>query len=162
MWIDNNSWHARVYLWWYDRKFCLWEKQRLGVVTVMLPSVNLCPYVRTVLFWAPIRWLTMWGPRKVGVAIETVGWMGLFWLCTIIPVKSEEDFGALAAFLIFWLLLLGIRGGVFLGTHNVTFPSPPDIVVEKGASFFILLGGYISKAHTQICPQIELRDGGQK
>jgi len=156
MWIDKNSWHWRLYLWWYNRKFTPWERDYIAY------SVNICPYVRTILFWAPIRWLTVWGPRKLTVAVETVGWMGTYWLLTIIPVKTVEDFNALIVFMISWLTVLVIRGFVFLGTHDVSIPSPPDIVVEKGASFFKLLGSYISKAHTQVCPQVELRDGGKK
>jgi len=161
MWIDKRSWHWRLYQWWYNRKFpsrsyenSPWFKPPT--------STNLCPYVRTILFWAPLRWLTMWGPRKLNVAVETVGWMGAYWLLTIIPVKTVEDFDALIVFTVIWFIGLVIRGGVFLGTHDVEFPSPPDIVIEKGASFFKLLGSYISKAHTQVCPQVELRDGGKK
>lgn len=157
MWIDRNSWHWRVYQWWYNRKFpsrsyenAPWFKP--------LTSVNLCPYVRTILFWAPIRWLTIWGPRKLNVAVETVGWMGAYYLLTLVPVKSETDFGSLIGLTLVWGLLLVLRGTLFLKTHAVTFPSVPipDSVIEKGASFFMLLGSYISKAHTQVCPQIEL------
>ena len=160
MWIDRNSWHWRLYQWWYERKFSRYDRAERGPLTL----VNICPYVRTILFWAPIRWLTAWGPRKVNVAAETVGWMGAYWLLTIIPVETVKDFDALIVFTGLWLIGLVIRLFVFLGTHDVglNLPSPPDFVIEKGASFFNLLGGYISKAHTQICPQIELRNGGQK
>jgi hypothetical protein len=129
-----------------------------------LTSINLCPYVRTILFWAPIRWLTVWGPRKLNVVTETVGWMGVYWLLTIIPVKTVEDFNGLIVFTVIWFMGLVIRLGVFLGTHDVrlNLPFPPDFVIEKGASFFNLLGEYISKAHTQVCPQVELRDDHSK
>jgi len=157
MWIDRDSWHWRLYLWWYNRKFKPWERDYIA------NAVNICPYVRTILFWAPIRWLTVWGPRKVNVAAETVGWMGAYYLLTLVPVKDERDFRSLLVITGLWVFFLLIRGFVYLDKHAV-FPSVPipDSVVEKGASFFSLLGRYISKAHTQVCPQIELRNGGQK
>ncbi len=156
MWINRNSWHARVYLWWYNRKFKPWERDYIGPSN----SVNLCPYVRTILFWAPIRWLTMWGPRKLNVAAETVGWMGAYYLLTLVPVKDESDFISLLVITTIWVFLLLVRGVFFLDKHGVNFATGPvsDSVIEKGASFFKLLGSYISKAHTQVCPQIELRN----
>ena len=162
MWIDRNSWHWRLYLWWYNRKFPL-RSYKNSPWFKPLTSVNICPYVRTILFWAPIRWLTMWGPRKVNVAAETMGWIGAYYLLTLIPVKNESDFISLIVITVIWAFLLLVRGVFFLDKYiELPMPPLPDLEVERGASLVMLLGKYISKAHTQLCPQIELRDGGKK
>jgi hypothetical protein len=69
--VRRKSWHARIYKWWYEHKYpnpigagksSFDRKQR----------TNLCPYVRAVVFWAPLRfifwdWVELlhWGPRYV-------------------------------------------------------------------------------------------------
>ena len=57
--VNRRSWHARVYLWWHRHKYKSSDAPPL--------HANLCPYVRVVLFWAPLRffltnWATKWLP----------------------------------------------------------------------------------------------------
>ena len=47
--IEESSWHYRVYCWFTGRHHS---------------QVNLCPYVRTVFLWAPLRFL--FGDGKIG------------------------------------------------------------------------------------------------
>lgn len=51
--VDRNSWHARMYL---------WHRRQKG--QHFTNSVNLCPYMRTVLLWAPLRWLLLTGRKS--------------------------------------------------------------------------------------------------
>lgn len=45
--VSGSSWHAKIYKWWrYKVKYKPHTNQ-----------VNLCPYMRAVLLWAPIRFL---------------------------------------------------------------------------------------------------------
>lgn len=43
--VSSQALHTRIYLWWYWKKY---NQPKYG-------STNLCPYMRTVMFWAPIR-----------------------------------------------------------------------------------------------------------
>ena len=49
MQVQSNEWHARLYRWWYVNKYkpYSWELPKT--------RANLCPYMRAVLFWAPLR-----------------------------------------------------------------------------------------------------------
>src|SRR5271156_4771340 len=54
MQISKNTWHYKVYDW-HFQKTCgrtLEDYQRSWGHTV-----SLCPYVRTILLWAPLRWI---------------------------------------------------------------------------------------------------------
>lgn len=58
MQVSASSWHVRVYRWWYDHKYKRdsWETPKT--------HSNLCPYMRAVMFWAPLRalfwdWITV-------------------------------------------------------------------------------------------------------
>lgn len=59
--INRLSWHAKVYLWWYYKKFP-YKKDPLFYKEKQ--SSNLCPYVRVVLLWAPLRWFFFDGRIK--------------------------------------------------------------------------------------------------
>lgn len=62
MQIRKNSWHYKIYSWFTDS-----EKTQ----------VNLCPYVRTVFLWAPLRFV--FGDGKIGrVYVGVVTWALLF------------------------------------------------------------------------------------
>jgi hypothetical protein len=62
--IDKDSWHCKVYLWWYYNKYpakelspsdrAYYEVVDPSYITAKTNS-NLCPYVRAVVLWAPMR-----------------------------------------------------------------------------------------------------------
>jgi hypothetical protein len=52
--ISRNSLHARIYLWWYRKKYGVPKDG----------TTNLCPYMRAVFIWTPLRilfwdWITV-------------------------------------------------------------------------------------------------------
>ena len=67
--VNRRAWHARVYLWWYYTK---WPHRRSeGPKT----ASNLCPYVRAVVLWAPLRWLFYQGRiGKVQLRVAWIAW----------------------------------------------------------------------------------------
>jgi hypothetical protein len=69
--VNRESWHARVYLWWYFAAFP--HRRRDYEQGWDKPSSNLCPYVRVVLLWAPLRWLFYQG--RVGIVpVAWIAW----------------------------------------------------------------------------------------
>lgn len=55
--ISRDTWHFKIFAWWfkqshYGQSFDWYYDSRNNV-----PSYNLCPYVRAILFWAPLRFL---------------------------------------------------------------------------------------------------------
>lgn len=56
--VDRESWHYRIYEWWYNHKYP--GRYSCSRKT----STNLCPYVRAILFWAPLRFI-FWSWAKV-------------------------------------------------------------------------------------------------
>ena len=98
--VSNSSWHARVYLWWYYAK---WPKKREYGEKVV---GNLCPYVRTVLLWAPCRWLFYQG--KLGmVRVAFIAW-------PLLLVSLPQPLGYLSYKVkhIFWLVDAGLASTI--------------------------------------------------
>lgn len=52
--ISKETWHGRWYMYW--REHATWKKHGY--------KENLCHYVRVILFWAPIAWLSNYKPVK--------------------------------------------------------------------------------------------------
>ena len=137
--VDKSSWHARLYFWWHKQK-----RPNGSEPTV----VNLCPYVRTVLLWAPLRFVFLHR------FVRWISWplllgFGQFGLYLMGPraMKAEK----------FFLMSLVI-GTAFIATMaGVIWFHDRIKDVDSVKSFGRVLDARLEAAHDKICPVIELK-----
>lgn len=145
--INQKSFHNRIYRWWYRNKY--------GVNPV---RSNLCPYMRTVLFWAPIR--AVFGTwNKIGrvpinaLTIPTLlTWLPLFVGKYSYNVKTTIFF--LYGFFLFLAVLFGTTLGlIYFFSESETMNKIKSHIQES--TFIPLLGEYLRSFHDSVCPQVE-------
>jgi hypothetical protein len=144
--IDPNSWHARVYFWWYRRKYGYPNEGKRS---------NLCPYLRAVLFWAPFRalfstWVTV---KRVPVNVVTIPAV-LYAVPTLLGYLSYR-----LKFDI-WLVYLIVVAIAALFAISFAFDKDGLGWAEKCGieDFLDLTGEYLRAAHDGICPEVCFRD----
>jgi hypothetical protein len=184
--VNRESWHAKVYLWWYYAKWPNKKREREYDLArgygEPKKSSNLCPYVRTVLFWAPCRWLFYQG--KIGripvpyVFVPVIllsipqpaGYLS-YELKKILWAMDIILFGvALLALLVWGVAIVVDLLDQKLGWANKLAsyklekrlrkeyePIVPPLKKKTGPSFFSLIAQRISAAHDRICPEIEFK-----
>lgn len=171
--VTKDTWHARLYLSWYRRKFKKeiekWEQyEQDGILQRMMlrgficrsktpERVNLCPYVRIVLFWSWLRWLLIdgtIGSFRVAWA-SWVSWAG-FWIIilTLQPltliVEVLISVISIAGFIILVLAILDD-----MGRHGqIRFK---EKTAKSPSQFVQVLNEYFIAIHDRICPFIEIR-----
>jgi hypothetical protein len=168
--VSNASWHARLYLWWYYAK---WPKKRIEHEREGEGKVvgNLCPYVRTVLFWAPCRWLFYQGVKYVFWIVDAI--LAIFIVGALVaePIRSASTcakIGWVLALLLNWLLELADERWHWVDRlvtrrrkkryfERITCKFGKVSKVPKGPSFWSLIGQRVSAAHDRICPEIHFR-----
>lgn len=150
--ISSNTWHYRVFEW------ALKEKYGYVPYQIEEGGYNLCPYVRKVLIWAPLRFLFATSYERLvasvlglvlaitGLVYKLAGMKGLrveagiFFLIFGVIAIVAALFGAIWSFakLKEYLRKRQIKVGV------------PEVVV----SFSEILWNYIKSAHEGVCPKI--------
>lgn len=182
--VSRLDWHARLYLWWYQKKY---HRGRYG-------STNLCPYMRAVIFWAPLRaifwnWVTVFDLNlwdvSFDVPLNALTIPALF-------LALAKPLGYLSYRMKFMFSLFGVAclsAAVFISLMAVLgayishmrdtqmsdpnrwmnrvppkpkIPKKPSKVAKAinaftGWSFWTLLLEYLKSAHDNICPPVELR-----
>jgi len=140
--ISINSWHGHIYKWW-------WKMLNTG--KPLPQTVSLCPYVRTVLLWAPIIFvLHLFTARKYGPTYGAVFTIG-GWLI-LIAKYGKAGYIALPLALILGIFYLAERGSKSREkTKQIPPPKPPSI-------FRLLVAAYWQAVHTRVCPIIEIVD----
>lgn len=160
--IDRQSWHWRVYSWWYGHKYhsCRWVVDEDGLEHWQRHSVepersNLCPYMRAVMFWAPLRWFFAWG--SIWNVIPALWALAL--VLVALPVFSVHRWDILRAYGMVALTLAFIAGIICgliaLERRRKPLPGIKTLRKFKGSSFWKLLGAYLRSAHDRICPEVE-------
>jgi small-conductance mechanosensitive channel len=169
MQVSRNSWHTRVYLWWYTHKY------NNGYKPTDKTSSNLCPYVRAVLFWAPLRllfwdWVKLWESATsdwyISLNMFTIPLMAYFvplmlgyvnyylkfvlWM-TVISV-------AVLAVIIVGLTLSCIKIKEELDAYRALHYNDPPKPKRKTPEFFTLVQAYLRAGHDGICPEVEIVD----
>src|SRR5438552_569514 len=128
--------------------YCRWYGHKYH--SVGMPSgANLCPYVRAVLFWAPLRFLFLGRvSRWVSWPLLVAAVEGLLW-ALFGPRVFVPQFIVLTA-----MVTLGMVIAIILGIEWAG-----DRVREHDTvqSFRQVLGAYYEAAHKHICPQIHLK-----
>jgi hypothetical protein len=143
MTIDRNSWHARLYCWWYTRK-------HHGDFPT---TANLCPYVRVVLLWCWLRWLLVDG-RIWRVRVPLLVWG--FALARLPFWAGMFDYGAklLLFILYFWAVVLG---AVAFIADRIEERRKRLGYVAKESTFRRVLTERAKAMHQGICPVVEIR-----
>jgi FtsH-binding integral membrane protein len=151
MTIKRNSWHARIYAWWYTNKYN----------HINPDYINLCPYMRAVLFWAPLRmvfwdWIKIW---KIPINCLTIPV-----ILYLLPVLSGyESYTLKQVVLFFYALVVGIALGgtiiigiIYLGEE---YGKPQVVLVAskmRETSFIQMIGEWFRSFHDGICPTIHI------
>jgi hypothetical protein len=150
MLVNRSSWHSRIYLWWYKRKY--------GGVPM---RTNLCPYMRAILFWSWLRWIFFDGfIGKVPVApftyvfllVEIPRWLGVLSYSLKVAFLTLYAIFGLVLFLIVVFHLLGKAWDWFFGRERVVQAKRAVAVSTLG--FFELMHEYGRSKHDRICPEI--------
>lgn len=160
MHIRRRSWHARIYLWWYEHKY---QSRDINEKT----NVNLCPYMRTILFWAPLR--LIFCDWVLG------NYCLVSWLTMAVVVPKLLGYVNYNSKIIFWIIEGTIVGGALLiltiyglaSLFNFLFPSKhrrelaeswqASEFVKSAREFGQLLREYGRATHDRICPELRLQ-----
>lgn len=165
MTVDRNSWHARIYLWWYSNKYDYRDAAKA--------SSNLCPYMRAVMFWAPLRFL-FWGWAilfHVGdKAIRLCYFTWPLFLYSLPVTLGYASYRAKIILLIIYgdTVLGALSLGVIIGSvylcqlfkvgDRLDAKLQPAVRRRQLSSFFSLIQSYLRTFHDGVCPEVELRD----
>lgn len=172
--IDGNSWHCKVYQWWYQHKYEKkeWEYKWDGVdfvkhyKTPVKTNSNLCPYMRAVLIWAPMRAL-LWDWVEIGgIPLNAIAILVAFFMLPFLFRRAAHVLWmAYAVALIGFTVGSGCVWGVGLvvkyakwGWVKRLLNPVADQVVKVGppvASFGKLVKEYLRSAHDRVCPEVD-------
>lgn len=159
---STNSWHRKVYTWWYV--------QRWGVSPSN--STNLCPYMRTILIYAPLRFLfsnwTQIGFLGIWVHLNRITIPACLiatpFLIGYVSYSLKQMAFGMDAILLFGLIIytLGYMVKMFfdaVNPHNRNVERLGSAIGDtlerlKVIEFFKLIGSWIKAGHDGICPPI--------
>lgn len=152
--VSKNTWHYRVFEWQLMQKygFIPW--------TINAYGSNLCSYVRTVLLWAPLRFLfnTTWVRSTATASIMfsiVTGLIGAF--AGLHGLKIEA--GIILTVLIAATMLGTIVSFVWLASLLAEYARNKNLrVPDTIVSFSELLTKRVRSIHDGICPEITFKD----
>lgn len=142
--IDGTSWHCRVYQWWYRHKYENRESKT---------NSNLCPYMRAVMFWAPLRaifgnWLKIWRVPVNAITLPAV-LINLPFLLGYASYTAKciafVTYGVLAFFTLLFTFIWLVEDKKIL--------RPVEKALNE-SSFLNLTGEYLRSAHDRVCPEV--------
>lgn len=167
MQIDRNAWHCKVYLWWYYNKYPSRNpelKREVGewyTLPEEKTQSNLCPYMRVVLLWAPVRavlwhWITIGKVPINAITIPAV--IAAFPFLFNHTIQHRIWIAYLLALCLCTIIASIVGTLVFIGTHWKYVGSYLTPIAEKmepkAVSFIKLLGEYFRSAHDRVCPEV--------
>lgn len=136
--LKKDSWHYKVYSW-----FKGYEPL----------NGNLCPYIRTVFIWAPLKWLL--GTGRIG-KIPTAA-ITLPSMITSVPVLAYIYHGPVRQILIFYGTVIGFLALISILVFIIVWLEENGNDMAGNVSSLIkgsLVGKYIQAKHDKICPTI--------
>ena len=156
--IKQASYVDKIYKWWYMEKYSEYPPK----------YVNLCPYLRAILFWAPLRFLFLckfaWvRVPLLGVVLGAIESVALATSIYVYSLPSPEMFTG-SLFLLQLFVLIWFTGHMFLfiaffvwltNEHNLErrfLESAPAKLVDE---IVALVEEKAKAAHENICPTIE-------
>lgn len=144
MLVSRNSWHYKVFDWWFKSKHSWRWEEYYSPVT----EYNLCPYMRAVLIWAPIRFFFL--PPRLWGTIPTLFAVLNWWIYHHFGLLGWKHFlivlgtgSGSAGFFVAFILFL-----IYLQDH-------PTGAKQGISNFFELLGEWLAPTHDKICPPIK-------
>lgn len=159
--VSKKSWHMRVYLWWYSHKYSTDANYKT--------STNLCPYMRVVLFWAPLRFI-FWDWVKLLTYTDEKGgklYLSLNMLTTpasiyIIPklagyVSYDLKVGLWIVYAAVALTSIAMLM-VAIGIHVVGKWKNKPREVKPPSVFWSLIKARAQANHDRVCPEIQITD----
>lgn len=151
--ISKDSWHCRVYRRWYTAKYHHAPND----------YSNLCPYMRTVLIWAPLRALfgNMFRIRRTALGYFTVPTL----LLALPQPLGYLSYGLKEALWMIYFSLALAALAVFICSalfflENSEFSERVARLSERAqdkiadTSFFSLIHQYLRSAHDRVCPEV--------
>ena len=144
MQISRRSWHFRVYEWFNSG-------------CPVPDSVNLCPYVRTVLIWAPLSlagkvlWRALLANRYQRAVTYGIGSMVAILLVALRSPHPPEATLLLTSFALTAWALIWVGDYLERRPKLAGTPNPPS-------AFRTLLRAYLTAIHDRVCPQIDIGD----
>lgn len=141
--INGESLHCRIYRSWYRDKY---RDEPL--------RSNLCPYMRAVMFWAPLRaifggWIKIWRIPLGAITIPAL-------LLSVPFLVGNFSYNG----------KMGLWFAYAMATAIVSITIGIGTLIEKGHagragaavarwSFWRLLGAYFRSAHDRVCPEVD-------
>lgn len=170
--VARNSWHARVYKWWYCNKYGSYSYPR---------TTNLCPYMRAVMFWAPLRllfwdWVKMFSFRGCEVTTNVVTiplmWVSVAMLLGYLDYKAKLVFAILGFIVVALIIVVSILVSLIIAAQNYKvgrkitdwfFKPIGDGIVKvvtkaKVPTFLDLIHALLRSAHDGVCPPVDFID----
>src|SRR5208337_2658736 len=171
--VERNEWHVRVYEWWYQHKYRNSAPRYQS---------NLCPYMRAVMFWAPLRvlfwdWVELFKIKNFKVTLNMLTIPAL--LYGLPPLAGYFSYKlkfflwlvALAFTVIFVLICFVawiINGVEERRNKNKADPAyweaqrlhnkKRDARIDRWERFFKMIGEYLQSAHDRVCPEVQIVD----
>lgn len=172
--IPRTMFFDQIYVWWYKHAFSEYDNPP--------KFVNLCPYMRAILIWAPLRWIFLHGSLRsvvwgsfigmtyasfMALAIEanSLNWA---YLLTALFVLSPVVFTSTIVLVEVGFFLLVKKMGIHTGKRLALFTEKADRKTDALAdkvtdlfdrssipAFFKLVKQWLHSSHDMICPSIE-------
>ena len=148
--IRSSTWHAKVYRWFI--KDCGSDYAPY--------TANLCPYMRTVLFWAPLRWLLISGrigPVRVPMALFPSLFVTLPAIFAAI-FGWEDGLTVLSIYLVI-LTAFALSGVIVATVYAIKLSLEKLGHVQALDTFANVSTEYVRGVHSKICPMIRFTNG---
>lgn len=147
--VDKNSWHCKVYQWWYTKKYGYPKEGSTS---------NLCPYMRAIMFWAPLRLLftdaISFGRVPLGAFTVPAIVLPLPWLAGYLDYNLKIAFAIIYSI----VAVCGVASGLIYlfssGGLNAGKPFRNASHVVVTSSFADLIREYLKSAHDRVCPEV--------
>ena len=150
--IDGNSWHVKVYKWWYDNKY---KNPAAEYICPPPPKThsNLCPYMRAVMFWAPLRaifwnWIKI-GPLPINAVTLPAFFVSLPFLVGYVDYTAKMV--VFCSYLVILVLSVLFTLVWLISVKNILEPVERKI---DNIGFVKLAQEYLRSAHDRVCPEV--------
>lgn len=150
--ISRNTWHYRAFDFWFEQKHRLSLEDYEKIHGSIPYFLNLCPYVRVVLIWGPLRFL--FSRPRIWYTLSTIATFLLYRLYKYAGISGLERLGILLVCMII-VATAAISAILSWLKFREQLDKHPDNVIT---SFAGVLSARVRAAHDGICPTIEFVD----
>lgn len=146
--ISRNTWHFKVFEFWFKHAHDGYDLDHY-TQSYYKETFSLCPYVRAILFWAPLCWL-LTRPR----VWYTLGTIALSLLGALYHHTGIHGLEILGIILLAAAFVIGVVIGACVLTDKLArkWREHPQPVIK---AFTTVLSERAKAAHEGVCPLIE-------